>query len=232
MTDFDDPVIAASYAERLVAEELTLKPVVAALLGDGPGRALDLGCGDGQYSVLLAERGYDVLAIDRSPHMLALARAHHDRPAVIYRAGDARRTGEPDGSFDLILMNMVVPDVTLGTLDGILAEAARVLKQRGRIVLSTLHEQYVLAEQDATDRPLDFDSARFDEDGHTYRAEARTTTGETLQFTETHVRHATLVSLLDRHGLRIREERPGLTLPAEGIRAPKYLVLSTSLKNR
>ncbi len=36
---------------------------------------LDLGCGTGRHASLLAERGYDVVGVDRSPAMLAEARA-------------------------------------------------------------------------------------------------------------------------------------------------------------
>lgn len=38
-----------------------------------PGRALDLACGTGRNSVLLAERGYNVTAIDISPRAIKLA---------------------------------------------------------------------------------------------------------------------------------------------------------------
>lgn len=44
-------------------------PVVEALPGNGS--VLDLGCGTGRLSNLLAGRGYDVVAVDESPAMLA-----------------------------------------------------------------------------------------------------------------------------------------------------------------
>lgn len=40
---------------------------------------LDLGCGTGRHASLLAERGYDVTGVDRSPDMLAEARARGAR---------------------------------------------------------------------------------------------------------------------------------------------------------
>ena len=39
----------------------------------GRGRALDLGCGTGVITVSLAERGFDVVGVDHSPDMLAIA---------------------------------------------------------------------------------------------------------------------------------------------------------------
>ena len=38
------------------------------------GRALDIGCGAGTYSIYMAERGYDVTAIDFMPQAIAILR--------------------------------------------------------------------------------------------------------------------------------------------------------------
>jgi len=41
---------------------------------DKPGRALDVGCGGGTYSLYLARQGYDVTAIDFMPEAVAMTR--------------------------------------------------------------------------------------------------------------------------------------------------------------
>jgi SAM-dependent methyltransferase len=40
--------------------------------GKPPGRALDIGCGAGSYSIYMAERGYQVTAIDFMPQAIAM----------------------------------------------------------------------------------------------------------------------------------------------------------------
>ena len=45
------------------------------LLADRPERVLDVGCGTGIVSALLAHRGADVLGIEPDPRMAAVARA-------------------------------------------------------------------------------------------------------------------------------------------------------------
>jgi SAM-dependent methyltransferase len=64
---------------------------------------LDLGCGTGKHASLLAERGYDVVGVDRSPAMLAEARA---RPATRGRTefveGDLR-TVRLERQFDVVV---------------------------------------------------------------------------------------------------------------------------------
>ena len=52
------------------------EPVMHEILDSLPaGRAIDAACGTGRYSEYLAGRGHTVLGVDRSPEMLAVARA-------------------------------------------------------------------------------------------------------------------------------------------------------------
>ena len=63
-------------------------PFMAAELGRAgvpEGLVVDLGCGNGVTSRLLGEAGYEVLGIDASPAMLALAR--REAPAARFRRG-------------------------------------------------------------------------------------------------------------------------------------------------
>jgi len=59
-----DPVVRAAWDALL-----------APLLPQAPATVLDLGCGTGSLSVLLAERGYDVTGVDLSPRMIERARS-------------------------------------------------------------------------------------------------------------------------------------------------------------
>lgn len=87
-----------------------------------PALVLDIGCGTGTLSVLLAELGYEVLGVDLSPRMLeqaALKAARH-RVAVRFELGDAARP-EVDGSFDVVLSRHVLwalPDARPRCADG------------------------------------------------------------------------------------------------------------------
>lgn len=69
-----------------------------------PLRVLEIGCGTGQATRLLAERGHQVLATDLSADLLALA-AHNlaDYPNLRFEAAAFEDLAAPDGSFDLIV---------------------------------------------------------------------------------------------------------------------------------
>ncbi len=89
--------------------------LLAGFLPPAPARVLDVGCGTGTLSALLAELGYAVRGVDLAPRMVERARvkARHHQVDAAFEVGDA---GAPavDGRFDVVLARHVVwalPDV-------------------------------------------------------------------------------------------------------------------------
>src|SRR5262245_29815218 len=65
--------------------------------------ALEIGCGKGEFSRLLAERSERVLALDVSPEMIRIARASSARLSNIdFQIADVMRYDLPFESFDCI----------------------------------------------------------------------------------------------------------------------------------
>jgi SAM-dependent methyltransferase len=79
-----------------------------------PGRALDLGCGEGGDALWLAERGWDVVAVDISSTALDRAAAEAARRglAVEFRRHDLA-DGVPAGPFDLVSAQFLQSPVEL-----------------------------------------------------------------------------------------------------------------------
>src|SRR5919201_1134052 len=71
-----------------------------------PGRALDVGCGEGADAIWLAQRGWTVTAIDISEVAICRAReaSHPAGASVKWICGDALQTPFPARSFDLVSM--------------------------------------------------------------------------------------------------------------------------------
>ena len=63
-------------------------------------RVLDAGCGTGLMTAELAARGAEVVAVDLSPKLIALAQARVSHPRVTYHAGDMTADF---GTFDHVL---------------------------------------------------------------------------------------------------------------------------------
>jgi SAM-dependent methyltransferase len=106
----------------------------------GPGtRALDVGCGVGRWSRLLASRGASVTGVDLSPTMIAEAQR---RAAASGLAGRCRfvvqdsAALEVAGSFDLIVcVTMLQHILDIGALRSALQRMARHLAPGGRLVI-------------------------------------------------------------------------------------------------
>jgi SAM-dependent methyltransferase len=106
------------------------------VLGDIRGRTvLDLGCGDGKDTTLLAGKGARVYALDLSQDLLELAAArvqadgHAD--AVTFLCASAHSIPLPDASVDIVLGDAILHHLDLALVR---AEVLRVLRPGGRAV--------------------------------------------------------------------------------------------------
>ncbi len=112
----------------------------------GRGRALDLGTGNGQAALGLAEYFDEVVATEPSAAQLARARPH---PRVRYEVGTAEHTGLPEASVDLVTAAQAAHWFALAPF---VAELRRVLRPGGLAALWT-YEKFRAG--DAVDRLVD-----------------------------------------------------------------------------
>lgn len=119
-----------AQANRLIALE---QPVVRGILDKLPaGVALDAACGTGRHAGYMASLGHRVIGVDRSPEMLANARAK--MPQGDFRRADLLQLPVPDGRVDLVVCALALAHVP--QLAPVLAEFARVLRPGGRLIVS------------------------------------------------------------------------------------------------
>jgi SAM-dependent methyltransferase len=91
-------------------------------------RILDLGCGDGQLTARIAQKGTVVSGVDASPEMVAAARSRGVGSVV----AQAESLPFGDGEFDAVFSNAALHWVR--GQDEMMAEVHRVLRKRGRFV--------------------------------------------------------------------------------------------------
>lgn len=113
---------AMTSPERLVAFQAALEHVPGE-----PRSIVDLGTGTGDGAIALAERWPDaeVVGIDVSDEMLEEAR--RKAPKLRFEVGDGSRLDVPDGAFDLVAMNNMIPFVD---------ELARVVRPGGHALFA------------------------------------------------------------------------------------------------
>ena len=135
----EHPEVYARWAERGPVNVHYDRPEILRLAGDlGGKRVLELGCAGGTLTALLADRGADVLAVDREPRLADAARR---------RLGDRARVevadlGQPlafvaDGSVDLVVASLVLH--YLADWAPVLAEVRRAMAPGGALVFSVHH---------------------------------------------------------------------------------------------
>ena len=115
---------------------ILLDPVMLDLCGDVTGLAVaDIGCGEGRFSRMLAERGAHVFGIDVTTEMARVA-AGRATPNVKHAVASAERLPFRAGALDLCISYVTLVDI-VGFREAI-AEMARVLRPGGQVVAANL----------------------------------------------------------------------------------------------
>jgi ubiquinone/menaquinone biosynthesis C-methylase UbiE len=111
--------------------------IVHALLAELPAGSsvLDAGCGTGRHTTFLVDKGHDVVGIDSSPEMLALAAAKV--PTVRFELAELERIPLLDDSVDAAVCGLVLSHAR--DIRPAVAEIARVLRPGGRLIVSNPH---------------------------------------------------------------------------------------------
>jgi len=99
-------------------------------------KVLDIGCGDGIFSIELAKRGYGVVGVDLNVKSVNYAKYFSKRSEVKidFLVGDACHLPFANESFDIILCSEVLEHIKDD--EGAIREIERVLKQNGLLILT------------------------------------------------------------------------------------------------
>jgi 2-polyprenyl-3-methyl-5-hydroxy-6-metoxy-1,4-benzoquinol methylase len=131
-----------------------LNPQILKLLGDINGKnILDLACGQGYFSRILADRGAKVIGIDASSKLIAIARGYGNRnnQKVAYEvANSADLKSIKDRSQDIIVSNVSFHDIE--DLQKTVKECHRILKTSGKLVFSIVHPLKSASEKKQKDK--------------------------------------------------------------------------------
>lgn len=135
------PEVYASWrtSELGALTESLEKDAVFALAGNLTGqRVLDVGCGDGAYSIRAAQLGANVTGLDISPMMLDAARRRAEAAGVSlkWREGRAEALPFPAASFDVVIAVTVLCWVS--DASAAVQEMTRVLRPGGIVVIGEL----------------------------------------------------------------------------------------------
>jgi SAM-dependent methyltransferase len=137
----------ALYAGKNYLAECDVIEDAFRIHGTGPVRSvLDLGCGTGGHALPLAERGYTVVGVDRSPDMLR--RAQQRNPSVRLELSEIAEVNLGE-TFDAVLMMFAVLGYQTSNLDvqAALAAARRHLRPGGLFLADVWYGPAVLQQR-------------------------------------------------------------------------------------
>ncbi len=113
--------------------------LLSGIAGTEPRCVLDVGCGTGVLTLMLAEIGHAVTGVDFAPRMLKIAeqKSRQAGLAVRFRLENVTALSDPDATYDIVIARHVIwalPDPVLGV-----REWLRVLRPGGRLALIEGH---------------------------------------------------------------------------------------------
>jgi len=98
-------------------------------------RVLDIGCGAGYGTDLLAEQAAEAVGVDIDRGAIARASRAYRRGNLSYEVADCYNLSFADGEFDAVVANEMIEHID--RQDDFLKEAKRVLKPGGLLIVST-----------------------------------------------------------------------------------------------
>jgi ubiquinone/menaquinone biosynthesis C-methylase UbiE len=118
-----------------------IDPPLIRLVGEVNGiQILDLACGNGYLSRRFARQGAIVTAVDANAPLIERVRTREKQESlgITYHVADAAHLEMlEDAAFDLVICNMALMDIENAA--GAIHEVSRVLRPRGRFVMSLSH---------------------------------------------------------------------------------------------
>lgn len=119
--------------------EVTNATLLNVLPQKGGKRILDVGCGEGYLSRLMAQRKMKVWGVDLSPALIKAAKEEEQKTplGISYKVADMRKIPFLPSSFDVVVSNQSMHEIDSPQVA--LLEFSRLLARKGKLILLFLH---------------------------------------------------------------------------------------------
>lgn len=234
VSDYTDQDFLNKYRKSPISNPYIAYPKIIELLGNVQSKKiLDLGCGGGDLTRLLANHGAIVDAVDISEPWIEICKKElaYIKNITTYQGDAANLPMIENASFDAVVMNMVLLNVDSKTrLENAFKEVSRVLKPGGSFIFTDLHPLCVMIPDTLTEQQSYCEGFSYFEDGAKFKSKVLLADGSTsIEFVDLHWSLETYSQLINDVGLfiyRIIEPRPIANAPElfNDYQLPEYIL--------
>lgn len=197
---------------------------------------LDIGCGYGWHCQYVAEQGAtEVVGIDNSDKMLAVAREKNEFTQVTYENMPVEAMDFEANQFDLVLSSLVFHYIA--DFDALIKSIKRVLKAQGQLIFTVEHPVFTAEGSEQWVQNDDGENQFFPVDNYFYEG-ARDTDFLNTSIKKYHRTLTTYIETLIQNGFKINhvvepmpsEDMRELDGMADEMRRPMMLIISAELE--
>ena len=177
------------YKIKVEEHWYTMFQPILAYLGNLKGkRILDIGCGSGELANELAKTAQQVIGLDLSKQWIGYCQDKYDRKNLQFIQANAHDLKVfKDGSFDVVIMNMVLPNIYRASeIRKIFSEIKRVTKNNGDFIFSDLHPLCVMTPKAGNRQEKYSKDFSYFKDGAKFSAIVKLPQGREIEFTDSH----------------------------------------------
>ncbi len=208
LMEYEDKDLLDLYTIKDEEHWYTLFNPLIAYLGDIEGKKiLDIGCGSGALANELSKKACQVVGLDSSEGWIGHCKKTYDRENLrFFRATADDLSLFADESFDIVVMNMVVPNIyDADEIRRIFGEIRRVVKETGDIVFSDLHPVCVMAHEEGNRKQVRPDDFSYFKDGNRFTAVVKIEGDREIAFSDSHWTLGFYTDVLDGNGIYIKK---------------------------
>lgn len=157
-------------SDKKIQSDFVCRPQAVQLAGNVRGKSVaDIGCGEGYVSRILSSLGANVIGIDQSPELIAIAKQAETRlkQGIEYHVADATQNFShliPKNSQDLAFSICVTPHLKYQEMIDSFRNTANVLADNGEFILAVPHSERFLDRAKSNWWTFDYDKFHFKPD--------------------------------------------------------------------
>jgi len=234
LSNFNDKEFIEKYNIKPISHPHIIFPKLLDLLGKIEGKKiLDLGCGFGNFSRMLAEKGAIVDCVDISEEMIKSCKEYskniNNIKCQICDSSNLKIFN--DNSFDAVVMNMVFLSIdSKEKVEKTFHEVSRILKKGGVFLFTDLHPLCIMIPKTLTEEQNLLDGFSYFKDNSVYKSKVILSDNSTsIEFIDSHWTLETYTKFINDSGMyiyRIIEPQPISSAPNifKDYKLPEYIL--------